>query len=119
MMSENDSDTVIEELKLILMEFVRERDWEKFHNPKNIAESICIESGELLEVFQWKSEQEVENWKLEQEKKDRVAEELADIIIYSLSMANAMDIDVAQAVLAKIEQNEKKYPVDKYYGRAD
>lgn len=118
-MSKKDSNTVIEELKIRLKEFVRERDWEKFHNPKNIAESISIEAGELLEIFQWKSEREVANWKLEKEKKDRVAEELADVIIYSLNMANAMDIDVAHAVLSKIEQNQKKYPADKYYGRAD
>lgn len=119
LMSKKDSNTVIEELRLKLSEFVRERDWERFHNPKNIAESICIEAGELMEVFQWKSEQEVANWRLEQEKKEKVAEELADVIIYSLNMANAMDIDVSQAVLSKIEQNEKKYPADRYYGRAD
>ncbi len=118
-MSKKDSDTVIEELKDRLRGFVRERDWEKFHNPKNIAESICIEAGELMEVFQWKSEQEVANWKLEQEKKERVGEELADVIIYSLSMANAMDIDISHAILSKIKQNEKKYPTDKYYGTAD
>ncbi|MFO7967150.1 MAG: nucleotide pyrophosphohydrolase [Archaeoglobaceae archaeon] len=118
-MSKMDSNTVIQELKQRLREFVRERDWEKFHNPKNIAESICIEAGELMDVFQWKSEQEVANWVLEQEKKERVAEELADVIIYSLNMANSMDIDVAQAVLSKMEQNEKKYPADRYYGRAD
>lgn len=118
-MSKNDSDTVIEELKDRLRDFVRERDWERFHNPKNIAESICIEAGELMEVFQWKSDQEVVGWKFEQEKNERVAEELADVIIYSLNMANAMDIDVSKAILSKIEQNEKKYPADRYYGRAD
>ncbi|MFP4559321.1 MAG: nucleotide pyrophosphohydrolase [Candidatus Hadarchaeota archaeon] len=118
-MTKNDSDTAIEELRVRLGEFVRERDWEKFHNPKNIAESICIEAGELMEVFQWRSEHETANWKFDQEKKDRIGEELADVIIYSLNMANAMDIDVAQAVLSKIEQNEEKYPVDSYYGRAD
>lgn len=118
-MSKNDSNTVIEELRVRLRDFVRERGWERFHNPKNIAESICIEAGELLEVFQWKSDNEVAEWKLEEEKKNRIAEELADVIIYSLNMANAMDIDVANAVLSKIEQNEKKYPADRYYGRAD
>ncbi len=118
-MNKKDSNTVIEELKDRLRDFVRERGWEKFHNPKNIAESICIEAGELMEAFQWKSEQEVASWKFEQGKKERVAEELADVIIYSLNMANSMDIDVSQAVLDKIEQNEKKYPPDKYYGRAD
>jgi len=117
-MDKTDSNTVIEELKDRLMDFVRKRDWEKYHNPKDLAESICIEAAELLELFQWRSVDEAEEWKFDEDKKNKISEELADVIIYSLNMANALDIDVASAVLKKIEKNERKYPVERYYGRA-
>lgn len=109
----------LDQLKAKVKRFIQNREWGIYHNPKNLAESICIEAAELLEVFQWVSLNEAASWSDVPSKLERVKEELADIIIYCLSMANAMKIDMTQAVLSKLKKNEAKYPVDKYRGRAD
>jgi len=113
----NDSSTNVEDLSIRIRSFLKKRDWEKYHTPKNLAISICIEAGELLQIFQWMSEEELEIY--QSSITPRVSEELADVMIYCLSMANAMKIDVVNAITAKIEINEKKYPVDKWKGRAN
>ena len=115
---EKDSITTVEELKTRVMQFIHDRAWDIYHNPKDIAESICIEAGELLERFQWFSPRETLTWKSDPSKIHSIKQEVADIIIYCLSLANAMDIDLAEAVLKKLKNNELKYPVDKYRGRA-
>ena len=92
--------------------YVSERDWKKYHMPKDIAISIAIESSELLELFQWKPDP-LESGKLDKELKGRIGEELADVIIYSACMANALDIDLSEALLDKIQKNKRKYPVGK------
>lgn len=115
---ERDSKATVHELKELVREFIHERNWEKYHNPKNLAEAICIEGAELLEVFQWAFPEEVSSWKSVPSKLKRIREELADVFIYCLSMANVMDIDITEAVASKIKQNEKKYPLEKYYGKA-
>jgi NTP pyrophosphatase (non-canonical NTP hydrolase) len=117
-MDRNDGNTTIKELKNNVREFIRERKWEKFHNPKDLAEAICIEAAELLEIFQWVSPEEALSWRNVLSKADRMKEEIADIFIYCLSMANVMGIDITEAVKDKIKQNEAKYPVKKYYGKA-
>ena len=114
-----DIEMTLDQLKAKVKRFIQNREWGKYHNPKNLAESICIEAAELLEVFQWVSLNEAASWSDVPSKLERVKEELADIIIYCLSMANAMKIDVTQAILSKLEKNKAKYPVDKYRGRAD
>ena len=114
----NDSNTIIEELKAKVRKFIRERAWERYHNPKDIAESICIEAAELLERFQWIPPQETLTWKDDPSKVDAIKEEVADIIIYCLSLANAMNIDIAETIFKKLESNERKYPADKYRGTA-
>jgi NTP pyrophosphatase (non-canonical NTP hydrolase) len=88
--------------------FVRERDWEQFHSPENLAKSIVIEAAELLECFQWGSEPE----------KDAVASELADVVTYCRLLAARLDLDVDQIVLDKLEVTKAKYPVDKAHGRS-
>lgn len=98
--------------------FLRERDWEKFHNPKDLAESICVESAELLQLFQWIKPKESEQYKNKPAKMRQIKEELADVVIYCLSMANTLDIDLTSAILQKIEQNKEKYPADRYKGKA-
>jgi len=113
-----DSDTTVEELKERIRKFILERDWEKYHNPKDLAEAICIEAGELLEIFQWTSTQESSSWKNVPSKSKRIREELADVFIYCLSMANVMGIDVTETVTSKIKRNEEKYPIEKFYGKA-
>lgn len=114
----NDIDMTVEQLKVVVRKFVHDRDWEKYHHPKDVAEAICIEAAELLEVFQWASPDETPSWKNVPSKLERVREELADVFIYCLSMANVMDIDITEAVASKIKQNEKKYPWKEYYGKA-
>lgn len=96
------------ELKNELIKFQTERDWKKFHTPENLAKSISIEAAELLEHFQWGEEYDV----------DEVAEELADVLIYSLYMADALDLDVKDIILNKMKKNALKYPVDKSYGNS-
>lgn len=104
----------IEELKQQSAKFRDERDWKKFHNPKDLAISIALEASELLELFQWKPKEEWDNVP-----KARVEEELADVLIYCLLMSDILNIDLAEAVRAKIKKNGEKYPADKVKGRSD
>jgi len=113
-----DSEATVQELKELVREFIHERNWEKYHTPKDLAEAVCVESGELLEIFQWVSSEEASSWKSAPSKLKLIKEELADVFIYCLSMANTMNIDLTQAVLVKLTKDEEKYPVDKFYGKA-
>lgn len=110
----NDENTPISILKDKVKTFISRRKWEKYHTPKNIAESIVIEAAELLECFQWRSEEESTEYI--NKEKVKVEEELADIIIYCISLANFMSIDITSTVLNKLKINEEKYPVNKYLG---
>lgn len=92
-----------------IIKFRDDRDWKQFQSLDNIAKSISIESAELLENFQWDSE----NYDIE-----HVKEELADVLIYSYLMAITMDVDVKEIMIKKIEKNEEKYPVDKCRGKS-
>jgi NTP pyrophosphatase (non-canonical NTP hydrolase) len=89
-----------------LVAFVAERDWAKFHTPENLAKSVAIEAGELLECFQWNTEADPK----------RVREELADVLTYCLLLADRIGVDPDQIVLEKLEITRKKYPVDKARG---
>ncbi|WP_026482530.1 nucleotide pyrophosphohydrolase [Agromyces subbeticus] len=91
-----------------LRAFVAEREWEQFHSPENLAKSIAIEAGELLECFQWGGESPP----------DRVRAELADVLTYCLLLADRLGVDPAEIVLAKLSKTEEKYPVEKARGRA-
>ncbi|MGC8576380.1 MAG: nucleotide pyrophosphohydrolase [Thermoproteota archaeon] len=113
-----DSKTTLQELKVLVKDFVNRRNWAKYHNPKDLAESICIEAAELLEIFQWATAEEASSWKNDPSKIDSIKDELADVLIYCFSMANALDVDLSEAILKKLEKNEKKYPVEKYFGRS-
>ncbi len=95
--------TVIEEID----KFNKERDWDKFHSPENLAKSICIEAGELLECFQWNGE----NYN-----KDEVCEELADVFTYCIQMAMKLEVNPEEIILAKLEKTKKKYPVERAKG---
>lgn len=89
--------------------FSDDRDWDQFHSPANIAKSIVIEAAELLECFQWSdSEYDIQH----------IKEELADVIVYCQNMLDKLNIDVDEIVNMKMEQNEKKYPVEKAKGNA-
>ena len=99
-----------------LRKFVAERDWDKFHNPKNLAMALSVESSELLELFQWLTD--AESQELEEVKQKEVEMELADILIYLIRIADKLDIDLLDAVTRKLEINEQRYPVDKVKGKA-
>ena len=106
----------IKELRDNILNFRDARDWRKFHNPKDLAISISLEAAELLEVFQWSGE-DVE---VDSEKKiNKVKEELADVMIYSILMADTLGLDISEIINNKLEENNKKYPVEKAYGKAD
>jgi len=96
--------------------FVRERDWEKYHNPKDIAVAISVEAGELLELFQWMNESEGKKIRENDKLMEQIKSELADVINHCVSMANALDIDLGKTILWKIRENEKKYPKERYRG---
>jgi len=108
-----DKGTAIWELKKKVKECVEESDWQRNDKPKDIAMSLCIETAELLEIFQWKSDSDVDDLLKNADFKSRISEELADVVIYCLSMANAVNIDLTKAILNKIELNKKKYAIGK------
>jgi len=114
----SDKEIVVADLKEAARKFIHERDWEKFHNPKDLAESICIEAAELLQLFQWTGPEETAKVKADANKVTRIKEELADVMIYCLSMANTLEIDLTNAIIEKIESNKKKYPIEEYRGKA-
>jgi len=111
-----DDRMTLQELKERMATFVRERDWEQFHTPKNLSMSIAIEAAELMEHFQWLTAEQSQQ--LEPAALHDIGEELADIVIYSLSMANFLHIDLAETVLAKMEKNTRKYPKEQVRGKA-
>jgi NTP pyrophosphatase (non-canonical NTP hydrolase) len=114
-----DDETTIQTLKKILLAFREERDWEQFHDPKNLAEAISIEAGELQELFLWKDKDEIKKKLAEDPQyRKKIEDELADIFNYCLNFANATDIDLASASRRKMEQNRAKYPADKAKGIA-
>lgn len=89
--------------------FTQDRDWDQFHSPANLAKSISIEAGELLECFQWNEEEY---------SRSHVLEELADVMNYCIQMCTKLDVDADEIINRKIDQNEKKYPVEKAKGNA-
>ena len=93
--------------------FAAARDWEQFHTPKNLAMALAGEAGELLEIFQWLTAEESERVD-----RHRAGEELADVMIYAIRMADVLDIDLAAAIWAKLEKNAERYPVGKAKGNA-
>jgi NTP pyrophosphatase (non-canonical NTP hydrolase) len=108
----------LNELKKKVIAFRDERDWKKFHNPKDLALSINIEAGELGELFQWRTNEEIAEGLKNPKKLQELKHELADIVIYCLDLAEETGIDLEQAILEKLEHNKKKYPVEKAKGSA-
>ena len=114
----DDESTTLAQLKQFVREFRDRRDWRQFHNPKDLAIAISIESAELLEKFLWKDAKEVEEVSADLSKKEEIQEELADILLFCLSFTETTGIDLSQAIQAKLEKNETKYPADKARGTA-
>lgn len=112
-----DQTTTLEELRVRVAEFVKARQWEIFHSPKNLSMALAIEAAELMEHFQWISMEASREIVGEQEKHQAVGEELADVICYALALANALQIDISTTVQAKMMKNATKYPVEQYQRR--
>ncbi|MDA0688339.1 MAG: nucleotide pyrophosphohydrolase [Proteobacteria bacterium] len=106
--------TNVELLRRQLADFVRERDWSQFHSPKNLSMALSVEAAELLEIFQWQTEQQSSD--LDEETQSRVAEELADILLYTLLLSDRLGIDLVSAAQAKLQSNARKYPAEKVRG---
>lgn len=104
----------INKLKNEVAVFVKERDWQQFHNPKDLVQALTIEASELSELFLWASQKE--SYEIVKEKKEAVSDEMADIFAYLLSLSNVTGIDLEQALKDKLEKNRKKYPADKVKG---
>jgi NTP pyrophosphatase (non-canonical NTP hydrolase) len=98
--------------------FRDERDWRQFHKPKDVAVSVTLEAAELLEHFQWKSDDEAARYVAMDENRDAVGREMADVLILLVSAADVIGVDLYAATLAKIEENARKYPVKKAKGTA-
>ena len=114
-----DSVTTITDLKTRVLAFVRERDWEQFHTPKNLSMALAAEAGELMEHFLWATPEQSQAIATEPVKRGKIADELADVVIYALEFANITGLDVAAAIEAKMAANAQKYPVEKARGRAE
>lgn len=106
----------LDQLKLQLRQFAVDRDWEQFHSPKNLSMALIAEAAELVEHFQWISEEQSAN--LSSAKLKEVEEELADILIYLVRSADKLGVNLIKAAQQKIEKNEQKYPVDKVKGNS-
>lgn len=98
----------MEEVKAAVVKFTKDRDWDQFHSPANLAKSIAIESGELLECFQWNDNYD----------KKEVCKELADVVNYAILLADKLGVSLEDIVMEKLEENSKKYPVDKSKGNS-
>jgi dCTP diphosphatase len=106
-----DAETTVQELRLAVRKFVEERNWGHYHSPKNLAISIAIEAAEIMEHFQWHTTQESYELLLDPARKAEAADELADVLIYCLSLANQMDVDISSVVIEKLERNQTRFPV--------
>jgi dCTP diphosphatase len=113
-----DSSTTIADLKTRILAFVREREWEQFHSPKNLSMALAAETGELMEHFLWATPEQSNSLAREPARRSKIADELADVVIYALEFANITGIDVAAAIESKMTANAEKYPVEKARGRS-
>jgi len=108
----------MDDLVKAVLAFRDQRDWRQFHNPKDLAISITLEAAELLEHFQWKTASEVAAFVASDENRKQVGEEMADVLILLISLADAMSLDLLQVAWAKLLGNARKYPVDRARGNA-
>src|SRR5688572_3279842 len=106
----------LEELRARLRAFVAERDWERFHSPKNLAMALSVEASELVELFQWLTEEESAS--LDAAGRRGVAEELADVLWFVVRLSDRLDIDLLEAAELKLAENAKKYPAEKVRGQS-
>ncbi len=99
----------MQKIEGIIKDFSEQRDWEKFHNPKNLSMALSVEASELLEIFQWLELEQANN--LSDDKKEHAKQEIADIAVYLIRMCMKLDINLEDAIIEKMKLNEKKYPL--------
>ena len=116
MVENTDENTTVDQIKKEVRRFSQERDWLKYHNPKDLAISISIESAELLEHFQWLKDGEIERVLSNPADFNEMKSEIADVINYAFALSNRLGIDISKTLLEKIKDNEKKYPINKVKG---
>jgi NTP pyrophosphatase (non-canonical NTP hydrolase) len=112
----SDEKMTVGELKKAVLKFSKERDWLKYHNPKDLAISLSIETAELLERFQWINDKEIDQLLNNPKEFNEVKYELADVFNYAIALSNKLGIDISKTLLEKIKNNEKKYPTSKIKG---
>ena len=113
-----DETTTVAEIKVRVLDFAQERDWEQFHAPKNLSMALAAEAGELMEHFLWATSEDSREVMNDPKKREEIEEELSDVIIYALEFANMTGVDVAAAIERKMAANAVKYPVEKAKGRS-
>ncbi len=113
----SDSDTTIAQLRSEVAAFIRERDWEQFHDPKNLSMAIATEAAELMEHFRWVRSEGAAALLDDPVRRQAIAEEVADVMAFLLSFANATGIDITSCMREKMLRNARKYPADEYKGR--
>ena len=107
----------LEKIKTTLRKFTEERDWEQFHNPKNLATALSVEASELLEIFQWSNDGGL-NEINDPKKREEIEKEIADIFNYLVKLVDILDIDLEKVALDKIKENAKKYPIETSKGKS-
>lgn len=112
----NDDQTTMAQLKQIVADFVAQRDWQQFHDPKNLSMAIAIEAAELMEHFQWLRSDQLDGATSDQER-TQIGDEMADIAAFLLSLANVLEIDLSAALERKMLKNADKYPAEEFRGR--
>jgi NTP pyrophosphatase (non-canonical NTP hydrolase) len=113
----NDIQVTLQQLKKRHADFVKDRDWNQFHIPKNLSMALAVEAAELMEKFQWVDN--AQSWDVVKTERTQIEHEIADVLCYVVAFANACNIDLATAFENKMRHNEAKYPVDKAKGRSD
>ena len=113
-----ESEPTLDELIDLIRRFVRERDWEQFNKPAALAVSASIEMGELLELFQWKTDEDVETALQDYDFKEALAGEIADVFVYLLRICDKAGINPADGIVKKMKKNAEKYPVENWKGKA-
>jgi len=108
------------QMQEMLVEFAKERDWEKFHTPKNLSMALSVEAAELLEIMQWLSDDEIKQLTLRRDKDflKKVGDEVADVFVYLMRLCTVLDLDLVTCFKDKMQENAKKYPADKVRGSA-
>jgi NTP pyrophosphatase (non-canonical NTP hydrolase) len=111
-----DKQTKVEDLKELVNKFVAEREWGQYHNPKDLAIGLVTEASELLDLFRFKSERELEEMLVDSKKRTEIAEELSDVLYFLLIFSHRYNLDLSTELINKLEKNSLKYPVEKAWG---